>query len=502
MKNNNHKTSIVAVEDFIFLIFLLICLFVVPQKIMNTQGVACIVASGEAILTRWDLLSINSFTFSQLNPEWVNANWLTELIMALLYRFGTYNLLLLASSIVISLSFTITYRLMHLNNKQILLNIVLLAAGFIASINYMICDHRIFSYLLIIFYVFLLDKLILKGFDKKLVSVIILLTALWANLSSDFMLGLIAILMYCFASFLTSTFSKTNGNKEIAKNFGLLFVGCGLICLLNPAGIGLYKMIGSYFLSGNFLTDGYLASPDFHKGFFVRIYELFILLLIFLSLFSACRPPLNKILLIVMFLLLSLFSAVNIPFFIILALPVIANVVQNTDLSFNSPSVRKLLNVTTSEHALSKYIAVAVIAVGFLIFTVIKPEMLTNKNFESNMYPVDAVNYLNENNLKGNVFNAIGWGCFINQKTDCKVFITGQYYTKTPDLKRNYNRIKYMYPDYQEYLDKNNVDLIFINALDQLSFALHHNFHWKEIYKDSQAIIYARNEQEAELYKE
>lgn len=483
----------VIFEDLIFLIILSILIFLAPQLILKTSELGCIISSGNFILDHLTILPPFTGVFTDVNAFYINFNWLSDTLIAVIYNIGSYQLLLILGSILIAFTYSLTYRLMALKYTNWLINGCLLFAGIIASSHSIELNNRLFSLPLMIGLVYLLDKIVeVKEITRNQYICIGFLITLWANLNTDFVFALLIIVVYLVVTFITYKYNKIDELEKLFRQLVRMFILSFLLCLVNPSGITLFSSLFSYYLSGVYQLSGYLASPDFHITVPFKFFELFILLLIFLAAFSGYKPLLQKSVLIVIFLFLGLYSAVNIPFFVIIALPVIADVVKNTDLAFGLPFIKKILASTSYVISNNKPVVSFIMAV-MLIITALSVNFVDTKTVMANIFPAKALEYVKDNNIQGRGFNSYGWGCYISNNLSCDVFINERLYQPPFSTVMDYSAIVNIYTNYQELLDHHRIDWVIIPSSKSLSLLLGKNDTWQKVYDDKSSCVYTRN---------
>lgn len=483
----------VILEDLIFLIIFSILIFITPQLILKTSELGCIISSGNFILNHFTITQPFIGVFTDVNTFYINFNWLSDVIISVIYNMGNYQLLLIFASLIIGLTYSFVYRLMAVKYPNWLINSCLLAVGIVASSDYIELNNRIFSLPLIIIVIYILDKIIdAKEITTKQYICIASLIIIWANLNTDFIFALLLIATYLITTFIKCKYKKITELEKLFKQLIRLFILSFLLCLANPSGINIFSSLFSYYLSGIYQLNGYLASPDFHITIPFKFFELVILLLIFLAAFSGYKPSLQKSSLVIVFLFLSLYSAVNIPFFIIIVLPVMADILKNTDLTFGLTFIKKIFsytdyNITNDKPVISLIIAlIVIISSSFANFTDTKAVL-------TNIFPLKAVEYIKDKNIQGRGFNSYSWGCYLSNNLSCSVFINERLYLTAFSTVADYSTIVNIYTNYQDLLDKHKIDWVIIPSYKSLSLLLDKNNTWQKVYDDKHSCVYTRN---------
>lgn len=491
MLTNRQINNFIGIEDLIFIAIACIYIFLCPQILIKSSELGCILSSGSSMLDKASIFPAKIFIFTPINEFWVNSTWLSDIILAFIYQLGSYTLLVIFAALLISLLFTATFRIMleHYNNWFV--NGILLIIGLIACSDFLEINNRLFSFPLAILLINRLDRTLIKGLDNKRVILLLTIIALWANLNTGFLVGLLIIFIYGLSFLIKYFVTKDPWALKRFNGYLLLTIGGVLVSFLNPAGYKAMWMVINYFSSGLYGFNGFLASPDFHQSYPFRYFEVIILVLIFACVFSSYRPPLHKSLLSGVFLLLSLFSAINIPYFIILTLPLISEILGNTDLTFNSEALKKFLSKATICIGHVKILLPVLFAIVMIMIGISVPDL--NKQIKlPDTLPIKAVDFIQKNHLKGNVLNPLGWGCFLQHELNCKVFISERMYQNSWKTSDSYNKMISIYKNYSAILDNYKIDWVILPSFERLPLLLDINNDWQKVYDDKEFFIYAR----------
>jgi hypothetical protein len=114
-------------------------------------------------------------------------------------------------------------------------------------------------------------------------------------------------------------------------------------------------------------------------------------------------------------------------------------------------------------------------------------------------YPCQAVEYIQSNNLQGNIYNFYRWGGFLTwQLPKNLIFVTGHIpANQLPSGQYPYQLhldILQAKPGYQQQLDKYKIEYILIPPKTFLDLELQRNNQapWEEIYRDGISVLYKR----------
>jgi hypothetical protein len=116
-------------------------------------------------------------------------------------------------------------------------------------------------------------------------------------------------------------------------------------------------------------------------------------------------------------------------------------------------------------------------------------------------YPVDMLNYLEANDIRGNVYALYNWGGYIHWRRDgaLKVYIDGRADTiYDADHYNHYVEVLKSSPGWIEMVERTDADFILWPHISKLGQSKLHQLmatgRWKPVYRDSVAWLMARNE--------
>ncbi len=267
---------------------------------------------GEIIVTTHSVPTTNYLSYTNPNFPFINANWLSEVVFYVFFKFFGGNGLILLGLILAVVSFSLLLRKVY--GKYNLLSVLIVSLLYI-QVVYERTDIKpeIFSYLLLSFFIFVLYGL--KKTNKKLIYILIPLQILWTNLHIFFFLGPITILL-----FLIDNAIKNKFQIEKSKTLIIVFLCTLTSTLINPAFIkgALYPL----FVMQNYgfkveENSGFLTAVNSYTDTTFLFFEISIALLWIGILFTWNRLKPIDILLSCMFTFFGLFAVRMFPLFAI-----------------------------------------------------------------------------------------------------------------------------------------------------------------------------------------
>ena len=422
-------------------VFWIALFFAVVSKgpaMMNIDGdLGRHITIGRYILDTRSIPTVDLFSHSMAGHPLTPHEWLSQVLFALADRWLGLNGVVLLTALVIATAFGTTLSLAIRRSGSLLLGLVitLLAAG-ASSLHWLTRPH-IFTFLLLALWLQVIDS-ILHGKTRRWVWMPMMML-LWVNLHGAFIAGFVVWLIVLAALGWERWVEGQVGypEKGVLKD---LLLGGGtslLVSFANPAGVQLWQTSLGYvrnaYLVGH--TAEYL-SPDFHSTS-TWLFLLLIALLVGLFGLVGSRRKAEDLFLSVAWMGMSLYSARNIPLFAIAAAPVLAHTASEwvQSLAGKLNWVQRLVKLDQrlmqTERLLRGWAwpAAAAITMGLLLAGGARLDSAQVGNqFDTHVFPVQAVDWLKTNPQSGNVFNYFPWGGYLLYRDwpQTRVFIDGQ----------------------------------------------------------------------------
>jgi len=381
--------------------------------------------TGELIAQSHTIPHYDPFSFTNNGKPWIAHEWLSELVIYGLYRLGSYGLLIFSFSTIISIAFYLSYLRSPNNSRPYIAGFVLLL-GALASAPTWGVRPQMVSLLFTSLFLYLLDRYQRERKLKFLIPIPVL-TVFWVNLHAGFLLGLVIILLYIIGSlielFVHKTLKKDFDDPAIYKSIlhliTALFVSL-LSTLLNPNGTSIliypFQTLSSPAMQ-QFIQEWF--SPDFHQLMWQPL-ALFFLAFIGAGLLSRKSPSPTKLLLTLVFGYAALLSARNVPFFSLAAIPILAEEIDS------------IISLPVVDHKPSKIVGIGsilLLCVALLLIGIRFGQVVEEQgNSEADTFPKAAVDFIQINNMEGNIFNSYGWGGYLIWRLypDHFIFIDGR----------------------------------------------------------------------------
>ena len=200
---------------------------------------------------------------------------------------------------------------------------------------------------------------------------------------------------------------------------------------------------------------------------------------------------------------MALYSARNIPLYVAVVVPYLCAegtaILQDRQ---GSPLVAALnkfqIRFSAAENQLrGGFWGIALVILTFVLFLSGSTLDFTSEGnrFRPDVFPVDAADWIQENDLKGNGFNHFPWGGYLLYRfwPDRLVFIDGQTDFYGEELTREYEEVITVGESWETVLYKYEVEWALIPAGSDLAEVLTYDSTWSLVYFDQTAVIFTRN---------
>jgi len=434
--------------------------------------------------------------FSHITPplEWTAHEWLSEVILALIHRSAGLTGVVVAMAILIAFVHVILMRFLRSSGISIIVAacIVALSAG--ASIIHWLARPHIFSLLLILIWYIILDTYQYK--KKNYLYLLLPLMLLWVNLHGGFIAGFMLLAVYITGNVLMAIFQREERQDKIGKIKTLVIYSmlCLLTTLLNPKG---YEILLFPFnlISNTFIMDhvSEFLSPNFHTDLRFK-YMLLLMILVFGI--SVLRLNAIEIILVLVFTHMSLYSARYIPLYAIILSPILGRQIDNLLHEFRERRlIKRILAIserTARTDSMAKFNLWAIMTVVVLAVMVFTGQL--SYEFDRKKLPVDAVQFMQQEKITGNMFNNDEFGDYIIYASwpEYRVFVDGRIDMYGVEITKEYFKVIRIEPGWDNVLRKYDINWIIYNNKSALSRFLLERNDWKLIYSDKVANIFVR----------
>ncbi len=423
--------------------------------------------------------------------------WVAQVVFALMERWLGLAGVVWLCALMIALTAVLVFQLSWECSRGWLTSIfVTLLAMAASSIHWLTRPHIFTFFFLAVWLKGLEDLFHGKQYGRFLLPLLMLV---WANTHGAFLAGFVVWLVYGLGMFWNIWVEKASVVAWSEKLRSWSWVGgLSLIAsLLNPAGLDLWKTSVGYvrnaYLVGH--TAEYL-SPDFHNP---AMLPFLFMVILFLGVWGISRqkPSMTEVLMVVLWTAMGLFSARNIPLFAVVSAPVLAKSIE----ILWKEGQEHVVWLETWQHFNLRLQRVDSRTGGWLTFLLVIVLSIWGAlggwipaRFDSEVFPVQAMDWLETHPQEGNVFNYFPWGGYILYRAfpEIRVFIDGQTDFYGEALTRQYERVITLSEGWQDVMAEYEVQWVLMPDSSALAKALESDPKWQVLYRDGVAVILRR----------
>jgi len=438
------------------------------------------------------LPSTDIFTYTVPSHVWTDHEYLTEVLMWLVYSATGVVGLAIAFGVVTWAGFWLIYR--QVRRQPWVIVGVGLAIGAVAGSP--IWGPRA---QMITFFLTCLELYWLQGYlsgRSRAIQLFPLVMVLWANLHGGWVIGFVWLGVALVAELIGWAWDRENpAHRAHVRLLAIITVASVVAVAATPHGLSLYPY--------PFQTQGSVAqqrlivewfSPDFHQVY-LRPFEAMIFLVIIG--FALRRPSLYELLLAVVALGLALQSVRNVALFVAVATPVMITTYSAYWKELSRARGWKLELPPRRIFAVITVIVLAVIILATTLHIADSVSPARQQSLDASSYPVGAANWLQAHPEVGTrMYNQYGWGGYLAYRfypePNRRVFIFGEAALMGDPLLNEYQDVQTLRSDWKQVLDKYGVDYIVYNRGEALANVLATQPEWTLAYQDSVAVIYVR----------
>ncbi|MCX7830068.1 MAG: hypothetical protein N2445_03285 [Acidobacteria bacterium] len=441
--------------------------------------------AGNDIINNQKINLPDSWNYLYEGNSWVNQQWLIEIIYAFLFNLGGLSLLFFFKSFVCSLIALFIF--LSIKKENIFVSYLTTAITIAVIGRYFLMRTQLFSFLFLAILIYFLEK----TEPHKRFLPLIFLFALWANIHAFFGLGLLSFGMYISFKILTDIY-KSRSISPIFKTENLLQIAnislCALATLINPFGVKIYQTAGTIF---SHKQDALISEwlPVWKYPLMSNmIFYIFFAILIFLSILFIDKLKLEQVATALPLVIFGFYSVRILPFSVVASAPLLSFLLTELYFFF------KLQEEQTQKISPIFIAFLVMLSLSSFTYRLTHPIHIPDTVYRED-YPVGAVAFMKENNLKGKIFNEFDWGGFlvfsskdfktaIDGRTAVLLFPNGylEQWRDTVDVKQGW----------KERLEKGSPDYILLFSDDFLSSELMQQNEWQLLYGDSISVLFGR----------
>jgi len=448
---------------------------------------------GRWILEHHTVPKVDVFSHTMAGQPWMAHEWLAEVILALVYEYGSWTGLVLLAALCTAATLSVSLQFM-LKRVIPLYAIGFAALTYLALLTHLLARPHVLTWPLIVLWFSALLSAV--EFQRRPPSWLLIIMVFWVNLHGGFVLGFALLGPLAVEAYLHAA---TNQRLRVVKEWGLFAAAAILVSFINPAGWEAYRFL--FHLMGNeYLTKISEWQPtDLSK---YGALEVWIYFLIIIGLTGMLKLPSLRLVFLLLLLCQALAHVRYVSIFALLAPLLIARDFGQSYAIWqrqNYPDPRESagltrwfddlfdrLNVVSGWGAKGVSVVLVIIAAFFcLVYQTNQPAADT--------VPKGAIDAAFAANLEGNLFNHDGSGGYLILRgipvfTDGRADLYGEQFMREQNeflASTDANQVR-------KRLDFLNVDWVLMPISSNIVNQINELSNWEKFYTDSHAVIYKR----------
>lgn len=453
--------------------------------------------SGEITIDNGAVLDEDIFSFTRDGERWINHSWGAQLILYGMYSItggssdpaGTGTIgLAIYTAILSTLSMFVLYKLC---TGTVYSRMFVLVLGASTAAVFWSPRPQMFSFLFGTLTLYLLYLYRYRAIDR--LWLLPVLMVFWVNIHAGFAIGFIILFGFIAGESIGRVMDTENALewRDIGR-IGLITLVCIAALTINP--FGPRMIIYPFETAGIQVLNLFIQewrSPDF-KNPQTWPFIIMVGLILTFSGRNVAKVYWSELALVGGTFALALWSSRNISTFAIVATPMLSRQV-NAWLEMKGWNIQPSQQVTQFQARLNPGL------LGFILFaaliqmaSTLSPDSVEEVHEE--LLPVEAVQYIDENQPPGPMLNDYNWGgYFIMALPEYPVFVDGRTDLYGDDFLRDYIRAILGAEEWRNVFEQYEINLVVIQKATALATLLREEPEtWELTHEDELAVVFER----------
>lgn len=468
------------------------------------------IRTGEWIITNHQIPARDFFSFTKTGEPWFAWEWGSDVLFAWLNSHGGLATLVVGAILLISVTFTLLFRLALRRANAIVALLVTMLATAASAIHWLARPHLFSLFFLVLFYRAL--ESVRAGrerfFGIPYLAILPVVTIVWTNLHGGFFVGILMLGAYgageVLTLFLAADRTVAPVARRRARNYFLSALACLAASLVNPYSYKLHAHVLEY-LSDPFQSQHVVEflTLNFHHPVAI-FFESLLILGTASAIWHAARGSYTEAVLVLMWGHVALLAQRNIPLFAIVAAPIVASALdawmkrlpELEVAAWLKAASRKTLTVvmeTAETDAIPRWhlVSIAGIAIVAALVFAPRPPKLFKPEYDPDSYPAGALATL-RSDPSARIFTNDEWGDYLIYRLypGHQVFVDGRSDFYGDDFVQTYLDVMNVKYDWQQTLGHFGINTILLPPSAPLTGALKESRNWRVVYDDGISLVF------------
>ena len=464
------------------------------------------IRAGEWMLQNGSVPRTDFFSYTKSGQPWYAWEWLWDLGAAWLHQRAGMAAVVLASMLVLSLTYALLFRMVRRECPNVLLAFAVTFAATAGSTMHWLARPHLFTLLFVVIFCGVLESA--RRGRTRLLLLLPVLMVIWTNLHGGFIVGILLTGCYAAGELALWLVEKDPEDRRLAlgrsRPFLWTALASALATLVNPYFYRVHVHMYTYLTAGHLRYISEFQPTHFQSNLTLW-FEPLVLLGVVAAAWALYQKRFAHAFLLVGWLHLGLFAVRNLPIYLVVAAPLVAGMLADLVAALaNTPlaawvgrSIRAFQNFAAEfgeNDRLPRVYAVSL--VGFLamaaLFYAPSPPFKFRAEYDPKHYPASALAVLRGAEMSRSIFTDDEWGDYLIYRLypRTKVFIDGRSdMYGDAFIQKHLDLLKGKY-GWEDTLNRYSVDTVLLPVDAPLTAALKESSRWRPVYDDGMAIVF------------
>ena len=472
----------------VFVIILFLAIFLLTFRPVTDPDFWWHLRTGELILQTPQIPSQDPFSYTINGKPWITHEWAAEVLIYLAYRAGSFPLLMILFSLIITTAYILVYLRIPHEAKPYLGGLILLLGAAGSNPLWGVRPQMITLFFFSL-YLFFLDRYAANHRLRDLVPLPLLMIA-WVNFHGGYILGVGVIGLTLAGNLIDLLWRKLRLKQPVQElwkqwlTLALFFCLTTVAALLNPNG---YKILIYPFQT---LTDPSMQqyiqewqSPDFSQTMWIP-FAMILLLFVYTGLRGGRFSSTAQVLMLLFFCYAGLRDIRNIPLFALVASPPLADQLN---------SLISIKVETSPPTRLGSWINLLLVVLAVVAVAARFVQQSGKQSDEVNRtYPAQAVDWILANKPGGNLFNPYNWGGYLIWRLypEYRVYIDGRADVYGSSFLSDYIELTVMKPGWEEQFQQQEIQTVLAEPNSVMANLLRQLPVWQVVFENENSVIF------------
>lgn len=495
-KNPSSNSDFFPLNPWTFALFACFLLEVILSlRLISSFDLGFHLKGGQWILDNHAFPANDTYTYTVANHPYLDIHWFYQVYLYGVYKIGSYQLLTVFNTVLISLAFLVTLGRLRQTGAPLWMGVILLAAAVFASETRFNVRPEILSWILAGLTLWVLEaRFTNKG---NFLFLLPLLQLAWVNIEGLFAIGWGTMVFYLVSGY----FHNRRVDKKLLRYSGLAVAAClfnpyfirGMffpLKLLTTLHSDVFKSSITEFLSPWALLKDFAFIPEVS----FLAYKIFCGFFAFTLLATFKKRKIHEWMMAACFFFLSATASRNIPLFMLTCAPLAASSWKDIPWDWLRKFQASYLAKPLTAWAFTLFLLAATLRVATSAYYVSDRRAdHFGLGLDPVQQPVQGTEFLVRNHLDGKILNHLNEGGWLDWQGPQKVFLDGRLEVMGGDFFSEF--VASMKPGgLAPLVAKYNPDILFFNpdTVPQWIFSLRAMPDWRPVYLDEAVVIYLR----------